>query len=514
MSLSAPFLIATIATISATVTTSIYLSYRASPPIHCSEADHRLRLSRLIASLRSRPPGSKLSLQHRTLQSHTIKNANHKQDPLYYPVDLSSFNHIIEIDSQQRYVICEPGVSFGNLLRELAKHGMTTLVVPELPGITVGGAISGGGLESSSHKYGQVSDTVLEIECLTPTLRVCSPQVDSDLFYAISASYNTCAVMTRIKLRITPAPRYVSLRAIRYDGFDEAVEALQMEDGSDTIEGIAYSAREILVIRGRHVEEAITPIRKFTRHWDRWYYKSIRSTHNISVPYYDYCFRYDYGSFWMADYVLEMLGGDNLFTRFLFGTFLDTEHLFAVLHSAKLTDLGRARVIQDCYIPAPRAVDFLESQEEEMGIYPLWLCPIKGTSTSQVLSSHYSPTNQTFINIGIYGQPRQFPFDPEVMHRRLVDRLVAYGGRSMLYAQSWHTSDQFEAIYGDAERQVDKIVKRNDGEDCFFGLYDKVTLSATERMGLAEPMLGTEAEENRKVVKDILSRKLRSLWPL
>jgi delta24-sterol reductase len=489
-----------------------YLYSRSTTPsIYCTESDHQARLSRVLTSLESRPPGCKLSLHRRTLQSNTIRNASHKSGPSYFPVDLSSFNHIIQIDITNQFVICESGVSFGDLLRELLKVGMTTLVVPELPGITVGGAIAGGGLESSSHRYGQVSDTVLEIECLTPELHVCSPKHNSDLFYAISASYNTCALMTKIKLQIAPAPKFVSLTTTRYGNFEDAVDALQAKGDYDTIEGIAYSPTEILVIRGQHTNTAMSPIRKFTRHWDKWFYKTIQTSSQITVPYYDYCFRYNYGSFWMANYVLDMLGGDNIFTRFVIGAFLDTKHLFAVLHSGNLTDLGRMRIIQDCYVPTGRAAEFLKAEDEDVGVYPLWLCPIKGTSTKQVLASHYSPTNESFINVGIYGRPRQFPFDAPQVHSRLIDLLVEYGGRSMLYAQTWHTPEQFNEMYGDALVQMRRLKAANGGDDCFFGLYDKVALSTADRKELGQQMLGTEAEETRKVVKDILISKFKAL---
>jgi delta24-sterol reductase len=488
-----------------------YSNLSKRPSIYCTHANHEHRLSRTLSTLATRPPGSKISLHRRTLQSNTIRNASHKNDPTYFPIDLSSFNHIIEINTSAEFVVCEPSVSFGDLLRELLKVGMTTLVVPELPGITVGGAIAGGGLESSSHRHGQVSDTVLEIECLAPELRVCSPEADPDLFYAISASYNTCALMTKIKLRIAPAPKYVSLTATKFGNFQDAAEALKsvQEDGkSDTIEGIAYSSNEILVVRGKHTDSAKTPIRQFTRHWDKWYYKTIRTASQITVPYYDYCFRYNYGSFWMADYVLDMMGGDNIITRFLIGAFLDTKHLFAVLHSGNLNDLGRMRIIQDCYIPADRAVDFLEAEDKDIGIYPLWLCPIKGTSTPQVLASHYSEKRESFINIGIYGRPRHFPFDPQQVHSRIIDLLLEYGGRSMLYAQTWHSPSQFEAMYGKALEHVKEVKNGLGGDDCVFGLYEKVALSSTEREELAKPMFGTEAQETRKVVVDIIKRRL------
>ncbi len=39
-----------------------------------------------------------------------IRNAPHKDRTDYHAVDLGSFDHIIEINVAERYVVCEPGV--------------------------------------------------------------------------------------------------------------------------------------------------------------------------------------------------------------------------------------------------------------------------------------------------------------------------------------------------------------------------------------------------------------------
>ncbi|ORY25451.1 hypothetical protein BCR39DRAFT_544138 [Naematelia encephala] len=473
---------------------------------YCSAEDHQLRLDHVIASLRQRPQGSKLSLHRRTLQSNTIRNSSHKSEPEFFPVDLSSFDKVIEINVKEGYVICEPSVPFSDLLRELLRHGATTLVVVELPGITVGGAIAGGGLESSSFRHGQFSDSILELECLTPELHDCSPTEDADLFYAVSASYNTVALLTKVKLRIQEAPKYLSLQAERYTTFTEAVHSLQQQDKGDCLEGIAYSKDDIVVIRGTHTDVcAPHRLRRFSRHFDRWYYKTIRDAQELTIPYWDYCFRYDYGAFWMAEYVLDMLGGDTVLTRFLFGAFLDTKHLFAVLHSAKLTDLGRMRVIQDCYVPKDRVVGFLEEIDKHIGIYPIWLCPIKSTQTPQRLACHYNTTD--LINVGIYGRPRIFPFDAFEINDRLVRLLIENNARSMLYAQTWHTPQDFKVMYGSALLEIDKV-KLKYGSNCFYELYQKVRLTDKEREELSVPIIGTETEALKRVVRSILLSKL------
>ena len=55
-----------------------------------------------------------------------------------------------------RIVHVEPGVTFDQLVTHTLRYNMAPLIVPEFPRITIGGAISGGGCESSSFRFGQV----------------------------------------------------------------------------------------------------------------------------------------------------------------------------------------------------------------------------------------------------------------------------------------------------------------------------------------------------------------------
>lgn len=148
-------------------------------------------------------------------------------------------------------------------------------------------------------------------------------------------------------------------------------------------------------------------------------------------------------------------------------------------------------------------------------MYPLWLCPVRGTRTPQYLACHQVevikevPEHQTadsqegaegnagniersqdgeerdegersgsndFINIGIYARPRSFSYDVPRTNAHLVDMLIRFHARSMLYSQVWHTEDQWNAIYSGAIQEVERVKKKY-GSDSFFGLYDKVPLS-------------------------------------
>src|SRR6185503_19422246 len=59
------------------------------------------------------------------------------------PIDVSSLNHVLSIDVEKRLCVAEPGVTFAQLVEATLQHGLLPAVVPELEGITVGGAVAG-----------------------------------------------------------------------------------------------------------------------------------------------------------------------------------------------------------------------------------------------------------------------------------------------------------------------------------------------------------------------------------
>ena len=84
-------------------------------------------------------------------------------------------------------VIVEPGVTIGFLNRTLVKYNLTLPVVPELDVLTIGGLVAGGGLESTSHKWGMFHHICTEYEIVTANgeVLIANAKDNVDLFHAI-----------------------------------------------------------------------------------------------------------------------------------------------------------------------------------------------------------------------------------------------------------------------------------------------------------------------------------------
>src|SRR4051812_16772927 len=137
-------------------------------------------------------------------------------------------------------------VTYEALVEECLAHGVMPAVVPQLKTITLGGAVAGVGIESSSHRYGLGHDTVLEIEVLLGDGRIVTATRDNEhaeLFFGFPNSYGTFGYALRVKARTIPVQPYVRLEHLRFsDGasFFENLHKHLEEGAADFIDGTAF----------------------------------------------------------------------------------------------------------------------------------------------------------------------------------------------------------------------------------------------------------------------------------
>ena len=113
---------------------------------------------------------------------------------------------ILGVDAERRVVRCEPLVTVQRLVEALVPQGWIVPIVPEIGDLTVGGLVMGGGIESTSHKYGLWQNICHSYELVLAdgSLVTCSREEDPDLFYAIPWSYGTLGFLTAVEIDIVP----------------------------------------------------------------------------------------------------------------------------------------------------------------------------------------------------------------------------------------------------------------------------------------------------------------------
>ncbi|CAN0030462.1 unnamed protein product [Heterosigma akashiwo] len=110
----------------------------------------------------------------------------------------------IEIDEEGLVAHVEPYVDMETLVDACLARGLLPVVAPEFRRITVGGAVMGAALESSSHAHGQFHDACAYLTLLTGDgrRRTCSPASEPALFHGVSGSYGSLGVLLGAGVRL------------------------------------------------------------------------------------------------------------------------------------------------------------------------------------------------------------------------------------------------------------------------------------------------------------------------
>jgi delta24-sterol reductase len=422
-------------------------------------------------------------------------------------IDVSGLNQILEVNIAEKWISVEPNVSMRALAEETLKFSLLPEVVPEFPEITVGGAIQGAALESSSFKYGQFNDSCFEYELVTGEGEIVKASRDSnaDIYYGLSGSYGTLAVITLAKIRLVNASDFVKVTYSPARSFKDALDVLKgtlAEPGNDFAEGIVFSSDVSVVISGVFVNEIPGEPQRFSRAGDPWFYRNAQKYMRSGakcveyIPIRDYIFRYDRGAFWMGSYVFSLSHiPDKKFTRFLLNPFLMTKKLYDGLHAVQIS---QNYFIQDFYLPFDQAQKYLELADQKLGVYPMWLCPIKSVGSPQKLSPHYREKEDMLVNIGIYGQSKKTIGGDLIILNREMERAASEAdSRKMLYAHAYYPKEEFWKIY-DHDWYRD-LRKKYDNGEAFPEIWEKVFVSKRYKPRILRGLLKANFESLRNI---------------
>lgn len=325
--------------------------------------------------------------------TNSTRHADFDRDAI---VDVSSLNRVLSINPKSRTAMVEPNVPMDALVRETIKAGYLPPVVMEFPGITVGGGFVGTAGESSSFKHGYFDRTVLGVEVVLAdgSLVTASATENAELFEGLRGSFGTLGVLTMIELQLLPWKPMVEVTYHPTSSHKDAMDRMQehtAEQTNDYVDGILFSQTSGVIVTGRLTDAnsaSSLPVRRFSRPWNEWFWINARSIARRGtvtselVPIEDYLFRYDRGAFWMGMYAFyHFMVPFIRFTRFLLNYFMHTRIAYHALHASGYTD---HYIIQDIAFPARNAAAFAEYVDQNLGIYPLWLCPLRSDARSSM----------------------------------------------------------------------------------------------------------------------------------
>lgn len=413
-------------------------------------------------------------------------------------IDTSSLNHVLEVNTQEKYVLVEPSVHMDELVGATLAYGLVPPVVMEFPAITVGGGVEGGAAESSSFRYGAFHETTLEYEIILGdgSVERVSRTQKPDLFWGTAGSYGSLGIITLVKLRLVPAQSYVRVTYQRTTSYGDALERIRVvmdkPKGIDFVDGIVYSPHLGTIMTGTLVATAGGPLATFRKPSDDWFYlhaQKIVAKHDTYVEYIplkDYLFRYDRGAFWMGRTAIRHLKLPfSRLVRRLFDRLLHTDIMYRFLHAS---ELSQQLFIQDMFMPQDRVESFIKYITKKLDIWPLWLLPLHNSHRPLDMFGVSHPSAGYVVNVGVWGKAPTRSFAAFAkLNREVEEQLIKSQAHKILYAHSYYPREQFWQIYNHAHYQ--ELREKYKAEGIFQDIYDKVTVAEQYKAPLGKVIL-------------------------
>jgi FAD/FMN-containing dehydrogenase len=440
---------------------------------------HAERKQALLTALRARQGSGPLGLEKRTSNLFRDRAERAKQR-----LDLSAFCHVLEVSTTNGWVDAEGLTTYEDLVSATLPHGAMPAVVPQLKTITIGGAAAGVGIEATSFRYGLVHETLLEFEVLLPggDIVLCTPGNEHrDLFLAFPNSYGTLGYALRLRQRTLPVKACVRVEHRRYAaprGFFAAL-AEQCTGGADFIDGVIFGPQQLVLNVAQFVDEAPW---LSDYGFEQIYYRSLLDKDIDYLRAKDYLWRWDTDWFWCSKnlgaqhpLVRQLLGRKRLNSRTYTRAMRWNARWGLTRGLARLRSRYPEAVIQDVDIPLPYAEEFLDFLQRDIGILPIWICPLRPADRVDRYTLYPLDPDTRYVNFGFWDTIyARAPHEPGHYNRLVESEVLRLRGIKSLYSDSFYTREAFAQAYGMVEYEALKA--KYDPQGRALGLYEKCVL--------------------------------------
>ena len=452
---------------------------------------HREAVRRLQASYDAIPPGSPVRLAKRT------SNLFRPREAIATPgLDVSGLDGVVQVDPVARTADVQGMCTYEDLVDATLPHGLIPLVVPQLRTITLGGAVTGLGIESTSFRSGLPHESVLEMDVFTGAGDVVTATPDNehaDLFATFPNSYGSLGYATRLRIELEPVRSHVALRHVRFsdtaalqDAIAEVTESREWDGiAVDAIDGTAFQPGEYYLTLATWTD-AEPGAETSDYVGQQIYWRSVQQRETDLLTTYDYIWRWDTDWFWCS----RAFGAQHPVVRRIWPRRLrrsDTYHRMVGLERRfgimdRLDDRAkrprRERVVQDIEVPVERLGEFLDWFDAEVGMRPVWLCPLRlrGVSADpddrRPWPSYPLMPERTYVNVGFWGAVHVGDdASNSPLNRAIEEKVSELDGHKSLYSEAFYDPATFDRLYDGANLAA--VKKRYDPEERLTSLYDK-----------------------------------------
>jgi len=416
-----------------------------------------------------------------TLQKLGYKDRMHQ-------IQMDSMHSILHLDEERRRVRVEPMITIGQLNNILIERGWTLPVVPELDDLTIGGLVMGGGIETTSHKYGLFQYTCKSYELVVSDGSVveCNQDNEPELYMAIPFSYGTLGFLTAVTLDIVPYKPYLRLTYQPVYSLNQLTEEFASachDPDADSVEGLMFTADTGVIMRGRFTSGCErAKLNRLGRWYKPWFYTPARTFLEKGpaveyIPTVEFFHRHNRSGFWLLEIVFPF--ANHWLFRYPLGWTMPPKFSFVKALRGMVDNYANTNfVCQDFGYRLDELNEVLPYVDRKTKVYPLWLCPTRHVVPPELKHLAQFDTESVIVDVGIYGYSPIPGFNYVATQREMERHALDRKDFVALYAETQLTRDDFLERFDMSKDNYDNIRKKFDCEKAFPHVYDKVSKAA------------------------------------
>ncbi len=181
-------------------------------------------------------------------------------------LSLEKFNRILEIDRDNMVAVVEPGAITGDIQKAALEQGLMYPPDPaSLETCSIGGNVAEGAGGPRAVKYGTTKDYVLGLEFVLPdgTLmqtggKIVKNATGYNLAGILIGSEGTLAVITKIYLKLIPAPKVTLDVLLPFDSLEQAIDAVYAILSNRIIPAtLEFMEQDVISLVSKHIQTTI-----------------------------------------------------------------------------------------------------------------------------------------------------------------------------------------------------------------------------------------------------------------
>lgn len=424
----------------------------------------------LLAQYRAIPEGTPIRLAKRT--SNLFRS---RETAIGAGLDVAAFDGVLDVDPETRTAQVLGMTTYEHLVDATLPYGLMPRCVPQLRTITLGGAVTGLGIESASFRNGTPHESVIDMDILTGDGRIltvtgAADDPHRDLFHGFPNSYGSLGYALRLRIELEPTKPFVLLRHVRFTTAEAMATALADLSSTgefegrrvDFLDGTVFSASEQYLTVGTMVDVLPAGMEPSDYTGMGIYYRSIQQHTIDALTIHDYLWRWDTDWFWCS----RAFGVQKPLVRRLWPkSRLRSDVYWKIIALERRHDLSnriarrrgrpvREPVVQDIEVPVDRLAEFLDFFHREVGIEPVWVCPLKQRDPQARWPLYEFDPEVLYVNVGFWSTvalPDGVEPSAGLVNRRIEEVVTKLDGRKSLYSTAYYDEDVFWTIYGGPE---------------------------------------------------------------